>query len=1331
MKCKIVAKAVYDYDAQTSEELTLKEGTVLLVTDDSDPDWWTCTIRVTDTFQEAQEGLAPVTYIEEMQPLIVAVALYDYEARTEEEISFSEGAQVLIYENDDPDWWFARIDNEVGLIPATYVSVDGEASAGDYAEDEGQAHEAPIDAAEEAAIQKQKLMGTLGMLGPGLKIEKGPKTERAPHDLKLIPATEVNKKSKKNNRKVLLGVSDEYTVYMCDESEAVLEKWDFKELSKFSDKKGKKLFLEFGADVREFDGEKDDIEKFLKRCEEIKVRSTVSGPIITGALPNVGPPPGSLSGATLPSFAPPPVMPSPASQGGPVITPSPAALGMKPPKIAKALYDYDATTDEELTMREDDNLMVLDDTDADWWKVRLVKKGGGEGLVPATYVELQQPGGDTNGHHADNEEREVEVDHAKVEAENRRKKLEEDMRKQEARERARVEQEREDERREEQKRQQRERERREAEQESGRRERERRESERRDAERRAEDMRKARLTIEDERAPAIPSRPNNAAPPASSVARLNNARPPSGEIGIPSAVPRARADKPSTPRPKSDDMKGSKQPLEKPNEAKVRLWTDRSGTFKVEAEYLNIVDGKVHLHKTNGVKIAVPLEKLSVQDTEFLRRVPGNENIITSSSAPPGRPRPGASAATLASAASASISVPSSSTYVYNGFDWRDWLLKAGVSTGDALQYAQKFVTEKMDRTVLEDIDREVLRRLGISEGDIIRIRKYASTQVASFGGAANASSIAERERQAQARNLQLLGHKDGFQDAQILADEAFARELQKAELAANTTSKGTAGIDARSVLAMKQALNGNTQLSPSSSPPVARASSSMQPVQSQSAPPSASRTESTPTSTSQTVKTLNNDPWATPSSAASNVNSAVAAELQKQAQANAALQAQLLAQQQQAQQLAAQQSQMLAQQQQAAMNAKKQAEIASLQLQQQQQQAQLALQQQQAAALNAKKQAELALAQQQIEAQKVEAQKLAALTKMKEETARLQAQLNEQKIQAASRPLQQPLIPAPQGGPSLGFVPVGQPKMMGAAGMMNMGVAMQPGMQNGMQQSMQPGMQPGMQGMQSMQPLQPMHTGMQQGYGQTNFNQGYPQSPQPPMGFNQLQIAGPAGSSSPAPNANDRYAALRSLESNTSSGFSSPQQSPQTLPFGGMGGVTGGGSMGMMQPTPVMGMQPQIGIQPSGMMGTGQMGQMGQMGQTNQMGIGQIGMGQMGQMGQHCKEDYGVHGSALNWQAANQVKVGQAGRTAAVRAKEKRKREICNPFNNSDAGDDQAFSDLNLPSTASEYSSSSEEISDADDDPVPLSRKQRRAARGVMMDPNVPDMPTNLCPSM
>jgi len=62
-------------------------------------------------------------------------------------------------------------------------------------------------------------------------------------------------------------------------------------------------------------------------------------------------------------------------------------------QIAVALYDYEAQDEEELTITENDNLTVLDNSDPEWVKVRLISKtGGGEGLVPRTYIEFKEPG---------------------------------------------------------------------------------------------------------------------------------------------------------------------------------------------------------------------------------------------------------------------------------------------------------------------------------------------------------------------------------------------------------------------------------------------------------------------------------------------------------------------------------------------------------------------------------------------------------------------------------------------------------------------------------------------------------------------------------------------------------------------------------------------------------------------------------------------------------------------------------------------------------------------------------------------------------------------------
>ncbi|KAM0429636.1 hypothetical protein ACHAPT_006241 [Fusarium lateritium] len=61
-----------------------------------------------------------------------------------------------------------------------------------------------------------------------------------------------------------------------------------------------------------------------------------------------------------------------------------------------------------------------------------------------------------------------------------------------------------------------------------------------------------------------------------------------------------------------------------PDSSKVRTWTDRTKQFKVEAQFLGLTDDdKFLLHKMNGVKIAVPLSKMSREDLEYFENLTG------------------------------------------------------------------------------------------------------------------------------------------------------------------------------------------------------------------------------------------------------------------------------------------------------------------------------------------------------------------------------------------------------------------------------------------------------------------------------------------------------------------------------------------------------------------------------------------------------------------------------------------------------------------------------------------------------------------------------------
>jgi WD40 repeat protein len=53
--------------------------------------------------------------------------------------------------------------------------------------------------------------------------------------------------------------------------------------------------------------------------------------------------------------------------------------------------------------------------------------------------------------------------------------------------------------------------------------------------------------------------------------------------------------------------------------AETRTWTDSTGKYKIEADFQEIKDGQVHLQRTDGKKLALPLAKLSKDDQAYLK----------------------------------------------------------------------------------------------------------------------------------------------------------------------------------------------------------------------------------------------------------------------------------------------------------------------------------------------------------------------------------------------------------------------------------------------------------------------------------------------------------------------------------------------------------------------------------------------------------------------------------------------------------------------------------------------------------------------------------------
>lgn len=148
----------------------------------------------------------------------------------------------------------------------------------------------------------------------------------------------------------------------------------------------------------------------------------------------------------------------------------------------------------------------------------------------------------------------------------------------------------------------------------------------------------------------------------------------------------------------------------------------------MDAQFVGLKDGKIHLHKTNGVKIAVPVGKMATNDLEYVERETGisldddkplsdlrRKNQKTPSS---GRRDSTTSSPTVGA------SVTKTPEY-----DWFDFFLKCGVSPYQCERYSSNFKKDSMDETVLPDVTPTVLRTLGLKEGDILKVMKHLDSQ--------------------------------------------------------------------------------------------------------------------------------------------------------------------------------------------------------------------------------------------------------------------------------------------------------------------------------------------------------------------------------------------------------------------------------------------------------------------------------------------------------------------------------------------------------------------------------------------------------------------------
>jgi hypothetical protein len=153
-----------------------------------------------------------------------------------------------------------------------------------------------------------------------------------------------------------------------------------------------------------------------------------------------------------------------------------------------------------------------------------------------------------------------------------------------------------------------------------------------------------------------------------------------------------------------------------PDPSQTREWRDRTGQFRIEAAFFGFKNGMLRLHKTNGLIIEVPSEKMSVNDMRYVEKMIGgrgstSRKIDEQDDEPLGKRQPSAQPAATSQKKAPSI-------------DWFEFFLNAGCDVDDCTRYASSFEREKIDESILPDVSEGILRTLGLREGDIIRVNK-------------------------------------------------------------------------------------------------------------------------------------------------------------------------------------------------------------------------------------------------------------------------------------------------------------------------------------------------------------------------------------------------------------------------------------------------------------------------------------------------------------------------------------------------------------------------------------------------------------------------------
>ncbi|XP_066490567.1 intersectin-2 isoform X1 [Tiliqua scincoides] len=127
-----IAQVTTAYTALGGEQLSLAPGQLILILKKNSSGWWQGELQARG--KKRQKGWFPATHVKLLGPsserttpasvpVCQVIAMYDYMANNEDELSFSKGQLINVLNKDDVDWWQGEINGTSGLFPSNYVKM--------------------------------------------------------------------------------------------------------------------------------------------------------------------------------------------------------------------------------------------------------------------------------------------------------------------------------------------------------------------------------------------------------------------------------------------------------------------------------------------------------------------------------------------------------------------------------------------------------------------------------------------------------------------------------------------------------------------------------------------------------------------------------------------------------------------------------------------------------------------------------------------------------------------------------------------------------------------------------------------------------------------------------------------------------------------------------------------------------------------------------------------------------------------------------------------------------------------------------------------------------